>query len=596
MKNDGIKELTSEFMSGNTDDIVDIITFCESVWGIQFNLFPVQKFILKCLYGLPLDGINKLISVPDDTNDKVLFEFTEVEFLFWLHENKLCNVSEIPANGFQELIWVAGRRSGKSNVSAAIGSYELYKLVKRGNPSQFYGFPTDSNIDITIVAPTDDQAGISFDMLMSKVLSCSYLQNRCVNQTMTYFNVQTDSDKANAARKRHASLSVLTGGCSSNSLRGRNNIIIILDEMAFFIDNNGRFSGAEIYKALKPSTASFRGDGKVIGISSPYAKYGSFYDRYVESFNEKETTLMFQMYSALVNPELDSAFLRAERRRNRASFNCEYGGKFSDNVTAWVDDEERFQACIKTDKKSAEAGILGNDYFMGIDLGLKNDGTALAISHRDPRSKIVYVDYFDVWFSGSSDVWEIENSMYHECNRFVGYEIIPIGEIVKIIQDLCKWFPIKSGWFDQYNGYALHEQLHALGLKQFHMEQVTDKINSEIYQIAKTLYGEGMIEFPDEKLLIDEILQLEAEKRSRNQVKVRAPNKRGAHDDTSDAVVRSIFEAYTHGTERGQNIVAGQTSIIGSNAGTMNQFKMKRAKQHGIVTARSIPKLTRRFR
>jgi phage terminase large subunit-like protein len=591
-----IKELASEFLSGNTQDVSDIVTFCEQPWGIRFPLFPVQKFILKCTYGMRLDDTKKAIKVPNDTNDAILFEMTEVEFLNWLYENKMCNTRTVEGKRFNELIFVSGRRSGKSQISSCIAAYELYKLIKRGDPSGHYGFPLDSSIDMTIVAPTDDQAGIAFDMAMSKVFNCSYLQSRCVNQTLTYFNIQTDSDINNKLRKKHASLSVLTGGCSSNSLRGRNNILIVLDEMAFFIDNSGRFSGAEIYKALKPSTGSFKGDGKVICISSPYAKYGSFYERYTESFNEQDTTLMFQMYTSLVNPAIDSAFLKTERRKNKISFGCEYGGQFSDSITAWIDDEERFKSCVNIGRSKPSRGEVGVDYFMGVDLGLKNDGTAIGICHKEPKTNKIIVDYSDVWFSGSSDIWEVETSPYKGCNRFAHHDIIPVMEVASTIKDLCRWFPIKSGWFDQYNGYALHEIMMSIGMKQFHMEQVTDTLNSGIYQLVKTLYIDGMIEFYNDELLIKEMLSLEAEKKSRNQVKVRAPNKRGSHDDLSDAVVRAVWECYQNAQERGQNIIQGQGSYLGQSFVSMQSFKMDRARKHGLNASRAAPGLSRRYR
>jgi hypothetical protein len=44
---------------------VDIVSFAEAQWGLNIKLFPVQKFILKTFYGLPLDNNEKNILVPD---------------------------------------------------------------------------------------------------------------------------------------------------------------------------------------------------------------------------------------------------------------------------------------------------------------------------------------------------------------------------------------------------------------------------------------------------------------------------------------------------------------------------------------------------
>ncbi|GAG98060.1 unnamed protein product, partial [marine sediment metagenome] len=280
-------------------------------------------------------------------------------------------------------------------------------------------------------------------------------------------------------RNPKASIISLAGGCSSNALRGRNAIVVIMDEMAFFLDNSGRFSGSEVYKALTPSVASFKEDGKVICISSPYAKYGSFYERWQQSFHEQEITLAFKMYSSMANPDnVGTAFLKAARRRDKTGFMCEYGAEFSDSVVAWVEDESEFKRCIKNipQKTRGETGI---KYFMGIDLGFKNDGAAVAIVHRDPKTGKIILDFADVWFSGASDVWDFEDSIYQGCNKYAGQDLLKMADIVGEIKELVRWFPLQSGTFDQSSGYALAELLKAKGLKQIQMENFTDRKNHE---------------------------------------------------------------------------------------------------------------------
>jgi len=589
--------LTDEFLSGNTTDVVDIITFVESPWGLNFRLYPAQRFVLKAYYGVPLDDKNRIIEVPDTINDKILFTFTETEFLNFLYEEGMCNTNTVAGKKFTELILVVGRRGGKSSLASCISCYELYKLVKRGDPSIYYDFPSGTNICVTNVAPTDDQAGIVFDMVQKQALNCPFLRDRSVNQTLTYFNLQTDADKSGFSKRKHASLTCLAGGCSSNSLRGRNNIVIIMDEMAFFIDNQGRFSGSEVYKALKPSTASFKGDGKVVCISSPYAKYGAFWDLYNDSVHDPVHTIMFQMYSAMMNPTVDSSLLRAERKRDKIGFTTEYEAKFSDKVTSWVEDEDQYRACVVPGKVRPEKGETGVSYFMGIDLGLKNDGTGIAIAHKDVKSKKIVVDWANVWYSKSSDVWEVEKTIYKDCRRFANVDIIPVAKIVEEVVRLNRWFPIKSGWFDQHEGFGLLEQLHNAGLKQFYMKQVTDQLNDQIYELWKSLYIDGLFEVYDDDLMTSEVLFLEAERKSKKKIQVRAPNKRGAHDDISDAVSRAIWEAYSAFKQQGNNIVLGRTTNISAvQTSTMNRFRMGREKVHGTVTTRKIPKVRTRYR
>jgi len=418
--------------------------------------------------------------------------------------------------------------SHNSTLSACISNYEMYKLLKRGDPAKFYEQNPGAVISILNVAPTDEQASVVFDMTQSMAMRCPYIKDRCLHPTMTYFDLQTDEDRTVHGKPR-ASLASISGGCSSNALRGQNAIVIIMDEMAHFIDNNGRFSGSEVYNALEPSRLTFRRDGKVICISSPYAKFGKFYELWQDSFQNQEMTLAFKMYSAMVNPtKCPTEILKSARKSDRTKFMCEYGGEFSDTITAWIEDEAEFKQCI-VNRTPTGRGVHDISYFFGIDLGFKNDGSAVSIVHKE-NNKII-LDYSNVWYSGASDVWEDDKSIYQGCNKFATLDLIRMSDIVDEIKELVKWFPAKGGIFDQHNGYALAELFLKEHLQQFEMENFSDTINSEVYQLAKRLYAEKLLEIYEHPILTKEMLTLEAEKRSRDKVIVRAPVRRGAHDD-----------------------------------------------------------------
>lgn len=577
-----LAEISKEFVSGAAET-VDIITFVESPWGLGVDLTPVQRFTLKCMYGLPLDDTGKTIEVPDVVNEHVLYTFTEREFLRWLYAEKRCNVEETEGRVFQNLILAWGRRSGKSLLAACISNYEMYRLLRQPDPARYYNQSPGSIISILNVAPTDDQAGELFETAQTMAMKCPYIKDRVLRSTMTYFDIQTDTD-IRMGRKR-ASLASISGGCSSNSLRGKNAIVIIMDEMAFFIDNNGRFSGSEVYNALEPSRLTFRRDGKVICISSPYAKFGKFYELWQDSFQETELTLSFKMYSSMVNaPRCEPAILKAARKANRTKFMCEYGGEFSDTITAWVDDESELKRCI-VNMSPPGRGIHDVSYYYGIDLGFKNDGTSIAIVHKDMDTNKIHLDYANVWYSGSSDVWEIEDSIYRDCNKFAGLELIRMADIVAEIKELVRWFPAKEGVFDQHNGYALAELFMAEHLPQFAMEAFSDSLNSQVYQLVKRLYAEQLLVLYEHPVLIKEMLTLEAEKRARDKTIVRAPVRRGAHDDISDAYCRAVWKCYNSFKERPANIATGTGGVgmptrIGKIE-TQASFIVKRLKSHG---------------
>jgi hypothetical protein len=83
--------------------------------------------------------------------------------------------------------------------------------------------------------------------------------------------------------------------------------------------------------------------------------------------------------------------------------------------------------------------------------------------------------------------------------------------------------------------------------------------------------------------LIAELLTLQANKVSRNVVLVEAPKKAGAHDDLSDALVRSIW--LSHEQLRNQKHTAHGTAYspaVSTGGMTPQRYQMSRARHHGI--------------
>lgn len=574
---------SSYAMSLQSAECADIITFTRSDWGLNFMLSPVQEVILRLFYGLPLDTEYECVKVPDDTGSKIIATFTQYDFIQYLIDEGKTNIKKIePGHAYKELILCLGRRSGKSVLSSIISIYETYKLVKMGNPQAHFKFPSGQQISVTLVSTTEEQSQTMFDMVRTRGSDCTYLKDRILHTTQAYFDILTDDDREKNRPK--GSVKLQSGGSSSAALRGSNNIVVIFDEAAFFQDGDGRSSGGEVYKALTPSILTFGSEGKILLLSSPNGKSGLFYNKYKESFDDTDRILMFQLYSALANPLVDSSFLRSEKRRDRKSFDCEYGANFLDTLSAWIDDSSSFEKCINHERTTnLTKGKQGIEYYWGIDIGLKNDGTAIAICHRDRENEKIIVDYADVWFSASSDIWESTNKIYkeHSNKKLSGYSILPMEQIVQIIKELAENFPPSDGWFDQFNGQALFEMLRNEGFSQFRMVSVSNGINMQTFQTMKNLYTSELIEIPNLELLITELYTLE-ETRGSSGFVVEAPQRQGFHDDISVALMRSVYACYNAKLKQKNDPVI----LTNYNSNNYFQYQHRQAKMHGVVEER----------
>ena len=589
--------------------ISDPITFAEASWGLGYSFLPAQKFITKCIYRMPLDNTEKYIPLKDQFAQKLIDTFTEVQFLQYLIKEKRTNIvsldwynQRIGKQRYNQVILCAGRRASKSNLSSVIANYQVYRLLQRKNPQSYYGFPKGQQVFFTCASIDADGATDLLNKMRSKLMNCAPMKDKIVGDSVDYLTMQTDNDVQVYGKRRGVpTIKINTGACSSNGLRGKNNIMVILDQVAFFsTTQSSKFSGTEIYNALTPSCASFKrkgaqadekGDGLVFLISSPNKQQGIFWQTYQNSFRMVDDILMFQMNTSMVNPFVDSNYLKLQYKKNPQTFDVEYNANFSTKSLKFIGDKQQLYKCVDEQRTAnPSGGIQGHDYFMAIDLAYKNDATAIAIVHK--QKDVYIVDYVNAMFPGSSDIWEIPNSIYKQYNEFADMETLSINLIHQVVKDLCKRFPIKKGTYDQWSGgFALQQLLYEQGLQRIQMNSYGPVVNSITWDLFETLMRDQKISFWNCKPLLQQLCTLQYQV-VRNNRKVFAPKQQGFHDDLSDAVARAIHLCYNSTQRVTKKVTTGvgfgsQRGVVQS-AVSYNMNKWNKIKQHGGVQSRDV--------
>ncbi len=99
-------------------DFLNIIEFIDKFNLLPSGLFPVQRFIVKLYYNIPLDPVVSInekdrIKITDKFGQKVIKELSELEYLEYLYDHGRCNIRAQDGRDRRELILVVGRRSGK---------------------------------------------------------------------------------------------------------------------------------------------------------------------------------------------------------------------------------------------------------------------------------------------------------------------------------------------------------------------------------------------------------------------------------------------------------------------------------------------------
>jgi hypothetical protein len=616
-------------------EFLTIIDFIERFKLLPYGLFPVQKFILKLYYNIPLDTTlpnndTDIIKITDKFGVKVLYELTEFQYLEYLYSQGRCNIKEQDGKERRELLLVLGRRSGKSTLSALVAAYELYKLLRRGYPQSYYGIPAGNEIRILCVANDKEQASIVYSEMGGHVEAVDYFKSSEVGHTQTFMRFQTDNDKKKFGEGNKATITATFKSSIAKGLRGRGIMCAILDELAFFVDD-GKSSAERVYKAILPSIAQFSpkdsknkrkavgpSEGRIIAISSPDAREGFFYRLYqISMSNDKasQNMLMIQAPTWEVNTALDVSYYETEYHKDPKSFATEHGAEFSDRVRGWIEDHTDLTDCINPELRPIRVGVSREPFWAGVDFAIAHDGTAIALTHL--KNGKVELGYHEVWYPRKK--WKDVNP--HLDAPMVAYAMklqdvtrLDLDEIAEWFRVLATRFFIVKGVLDQHTGHVVEQALHKKGLLQFEMKNFSTSDSSQVYMNAKMMMLSRQLSLYDYPIpnspitnmgsklhspMVQELLELQSTSGGKNIVVVEAPKVAGKHDDVSDAYVRSVWLATEY--------IREHPGILESTKGLsidiprplhqvgLREFRRSRQRMHGAPPReRSVPGVFRR--
>jgi len=593
--------------------IVDIITFIESGWGLNFKLFPAQRVILKAHYGVPLDTKEKIVPVPDDWRLEDIEMMTEAAYLRHMYDEGRCNIRQVVAGDERrEMVLSLGRRSGKTLISACIAAYETYKLLSKGDPQAYYGLPGSDMIQITSVATDKDQAGLLYQGVSNHFRQCGFFKTFTANNTMSYAKFQTPKDINRFGRYSEdpaakASINVTFKSCVAKGLRGAGNLVVILDEVAHFVES-GQSSADAVYGAIKPSLSAFSPkdpddprvpignvEARMILISSPMGRQGLFYKQFQMAMRGGEVAedmLCIQAPTWEINPTVPKAEYMKQYLKDPTEFFTEYGAEFTDRTKGWIEDERDLIACIDPDRRPQTSGPTKVPHFVGIDVGLKGDGSAIAIGHieQDPEmGPVVVVDLVDQIKAGEG--------------KYAQQDRLEFDEVADWVKAHASRFYVAEGLFDQWAGIPFEQALMKRGVKGMKTKQLTPIINSEIFKTFKDMMWDRRVVLYDWPIAdgethcgyVTELLELQEERVSKHITKVQAPNIEGKHDDRSDALVRMIWLAtqritqpkyMSKGTGKGQGM-ARRAGTRSSNFKRLHRTGSHDSRRVDVQRARS---------
>lgn len=543
---------------------LSIIEFTESAKGLNLELRPAQKVILKLLYGVSLSNI-----IPEEPEDTPAIEskrlnirhpisgievgpLSELEYLEFLKSEGRTNAIE--GREYTTLILNIGRRGGKSTLSAIISTYEIYKLLRKRCPQRHYKIRENAVIRVIVVGTDKTQSEALFNDISSFASSSPYLRKYLADDIKSEVSFFTPHDKQRAKRsgsRIKPTLQVRPVSCNASTVRGPNTIDGIMDECAHMMDSSKRASASSVYEALEPSVSTFK-DGKMILISTPNGPQGFFYDIYSLAEEEGGTSDMLAVKAPTweINPgRVSDSKFRNKWKLDRNSFSQEYGADFTSTSRDYIEDPDMFfrnfypiegeedKRCLLDPREPISKGHQGVRYYFAADLGFKQDSTCFAVGHAEESNeeyeKRIVIDYVAEYEPGPDHEWTNEQG------------VISFEKMAKETIDLIEDFSVVKGAYDQHHGTAYTEQLVNHNITNFVELAASDKIHNEAFQIFRRMYQEERLVIPGFDWIINNFLNLEMKKSGiGDKEKIQVKARKGKHDDVADAIVRVVYLIY----------------------------------------------------
>lgn len=559
-------------------DLMDVVTFAESAVGLGLKLYPAQRFLLRVFYGLDLqDNLAEPIIIKDMFNEHIVHEFTsERDFLEFLYKEKRINMNyegwDANRGLVNEAILVCGRRASKNVLTSIITVHQLYLLLSIPNPHEYFSILTSDTIGIVVVSNTEDSALRAYKSISNMVFKSRFFkpyvtQSSAKEGLWLMTDAFKDEQVAGVLHSTQGNV-LVQASAPTGKVRGGSNIIVIMDEIAHFIDADTQGkpvqSDTDIYRALVPSTWGFvspetgRGAGKSFIMSSPNGKRGLLYDFYKKSF-DSTTTLMLNTPSNWLNINLAPDTLRRDYNSSEVGFRQEFMGEFIDATGNWISDLDRLFACFDVSSKNEMKQQYDGYHFAGVDLAFTHDRSVIAVCHcqyEKPQVQLEKLAYYDMM--AQDGLYYIVDYI-HILEPRKGMPIKP-EFVLESLKAIYNRFKIYNGTSDQFSGEIFKSMIAKTSIR-LDIENATMQNNSDRAVLMKQLIMDGRLIMPNLELVK---LEFQALQETHSKGYVRVANDRG-HDDIYSAVARAVELAHRFHKLQNERRVVSATRFIGGN-------------------------------
>lgn len=384
-----------------------------------------------------------------------------------------------PIQPVRELWVIAGRRAGKDSIASAIAAHAAALFVhdNRLRPGE--------RALVMCLAVDRDQAKIVLRYTQSYFTDIPMLKAMVEREVAGGFELSNGVDVAIATN-------------DFRRVRGRPLLCAVLDESAFWRSETAANPDEEVYRALKPATATIPGS-MIIGITSPYRKSGLVYRKFRDHFGKNSDILIIKAATRQLNPLIPQDIVDQAIAEDPAAASAEWLGEFRDDIGGWAD-----------------AALIDQ----AVDYG---------ITVRPPQAGIEYRSFCDP-SGGARDSFTA--AVAHEeagvavldCLVEIKAPFNPT-DATRQIADVLKSYGLINTKGDKYGAQWIVDSFARCGISYCH----SDRDRSAIYLELLPLFMSGRVRLLDNSRLRTQFASLE--RRTSAVGKDRVDHGPGGHDD-----------------------------------------------------------------
>lgn len=398
-----------------------------------------------------------------------------------------------PGERVEQFVAVVGRRGGKDRAMSVAGAY-------------FGGLCSYDDVLVPgerglllVLAENTKQAGVAFGYLKGIFERVPKLKRMVVAVTADTIELNTGVD-------------IQIRAASFRGLRGPTCVMVIADEIAFWLSENTSNPDSEILGAVEPSLATT--GGMLALISSPYAKRGALYDVYAKHFGPDgdPRILVVQGASRMFNPTLSERVVARAYEKDPEKASAEYGGLFRSDLEDFVS-RELVEGLIErgVTKREPIDGVLYHG-FVDPSGGSKDSMTG-AIAHLEGRKLVL------------------------DAAMEIKAPFSPEAATARLATDLFLPYGVRRVRGDRYAGQWPSERMMAHGIEYMPAEFT----RSEIYIAVLPEMNSGHVALLDDPRIVTQFAGLE--RRTSRTGRDSIDHKPGAHDDLANAIAGALLLA-----------------------------------------------------